>query len=113
MLCLPLQTLALQWEPAFAADSVTVSLAHALEHAEHVEHHHEADGSIHYDDSEESAQHMHMHDHLCGAQFCMVDGVPQLTPPSQVGREAWAEPAFHVPNPFLDNPQRPPALALG
>lgn len=100
MFCLPLQGFAMQG-----------SFAHEILHEEHVSHHHEADGSIHFDASDESVQ--HVQDHSCSTQ---PGGLffPALAPtPAQlVETVAIGEVAF-IPDPMLEHPHRPPALSLG
>eukprot|EP01032_Pedospumella_encystans_P003028 gene3028-3567_t len=47
----------MQWGPLLAGENQTIG--HQLEHDEHVpHHHHEEDGSVHCDDSDESEQHL-------------------------------------------------------
>lgn len=87
------------------------SLVHALEHQEGVQHHHEADGSVHYDDSEESLDHAQEHS---SPMQPVGFGVLRLAiPPEQAGSEPGSYLAQAVPEPFLDGPHRPPASALG
>ncbi|WEF32961.1 hypothetical protein [Pseudoduganella chitinolytica] len=108
MLCLPLQSFALQWEHVLAGD---ITLAHEVEHDEHVQHHHDADGTVHYDNSEDSAH--HVQDHSCTPQpAAMPLPLPALVVPEPVG---FLRPAGTAapPDPLLDCPHRPPSRALG
>lgn len=54
LICLPLHAFAVQ-NSALGPQAVDIS--HALEHLHHVSHHHDANGVIHYDDSENSSEH--------------------------------------------------------
>lgn len=89
-----------------------VSLAHELEHAEGVHHHHhEEDGSIHYDESNESLDHAHEHP---SPSQPVGFGFPRLElPAQQPGAELGPYIAQAVPEPFLDGPHKPPAFSLG
>jgi hypothetical protein len=108
-MCLPLHGFAMQWGALLAGGDT--SIAHEIEHDEHVQHHHEDDGSIHYDDSDESAQ--HLLDHPASPQPAhMVLPVLPGAPPQLVSTVATEE-ASYIPDPLLDCPHRPPASTLG
>lgn len=88
-----------------------VGFAHELLHDEHVSHHHEDDGSIHFDASEESVQ--HVQDHSCSPQPAGLF-VPELvTAPVQLVETISATEVNFIPDPMLEHPHRPPAFALG
>jgi hypothetical protein len=110
LLCLPLCGFAMQGALPQAYGSQT--LAHELEHKEGIQHHHhEEDGSIHYDESEESR--VHGLEHSSSAQPFGFH-VPTLTLPLERQRPACASfIARAVPEPFLDGPRKPPRLAPG
>ncbi len=108
MLCLPLQSFALPWEHVLAGDT---TLAHEIEHDEHVQHHHDDDGVIHYDDSEESAQ--HVQDHTCSAQPAAIPMPSLAMLPAQLMSIVRPDGPAPMPDPLLDCPHRPPSFALG
>lgn len=107
LICLPLQSFAAQvaWVRLAGAGA-----AHLLAHAGQVHHHHHDDGVVHYEDSDESAQ--HSHDASAGAQH-LLPPAPLLFNPVKA---ALAGPSRHgerLPDPCLDDSQRPPAFAPG
>jgi hypothetical protein len=109
MFCLPLQGFAMQWSSAIQVEDV--SFAHEILHEEHVSHHHEDDGSIHFDASEESVQ--HVQDHFCSPQ---PGGffVPELvTAPARLVETLSVAEVTFIPDPMLEQPLRPPASTLG
>ena len=110
MLCLPLQGFAMHGGALlFGSDE---GIAHQVAHIEHIEHHHhDADGSVHYDDSEESAQ--HTQDHSCSPQFAFLAIPYQALAPEPATGAVDATVTGFIPDPFLDSPLRPPALTLG
>ncbi|WP_175016911.1 hypothetical protein [Massilia sp. YMA4] len=108
MLCLPLQSFAAQWEHVLAGET---TLAHEIAHDEHVQHHHEDDGSIHYDDSDESAQ--HVQDHTCAGQPAAFAVPLQACTPAQLVSIVHPDGLALTPDPLLDCPHRPPASSLG
>ena len=59
LLCLPLQSFAAQGGALLSGSLAGQAIAHELDHAAEIEHNHEDDGSVHYDDSDESVQHSH------------------------------------------------------
>lgn len=89
-----------------------VSLAHELVHEEGIHHHHHADdGSVHYDESDESLDHAHEHS---SPSQPVGFGISRLAlPAGQPVSELGPYTAQAVPAPFLDGPHRPPALSLG
>ena len=110
LFCLPLYGFAMQG--GLPRDGGGASLAHQLEHKiEHDQgihhHHHEEDGSVHYDESDESRDHAQEHSSTSQpAGF----GLARMTfPPEQSVSELGAYIAHSVPEPFLDGPHRPPA----
>ena len=64
LLCLPLHGFAMQGGLPLAAGAPT--LLHEIEHDQGVQHHHDEDGSVHYDDSDKSLD--HAQEHSCSAQ---------------------------------------------
>ncbi|MEW6371152.1 MAG: hypothetical protein AB1584_09460 [Pseudomonadota bacterium] len=110
LLCLPLYGFAMQGSLPPAGDAV--SFVHELEHDEGVpHHHHEEDGSVHYDESDESLDHAQEHSSpLQPVGF----GLPRLVlPPEQPVSELGPYVARSVPEPFLEGPHRPPSSSLG
>lgn len=109
LLCLPLYGFAMQGSLPQAYGGQP--LAHELVHEEGVHHHHhEEDGSVHYDESDESFA--HLHEHSCAQPISF--GLRSLTvpPERQVSVPALFT-ASAVPEPFLDGPRKPPRHALG
>lgn len=89
----------------------TASIVHEFEHDESAYHHHEEDGSVHYDESDESIDHAQEHS---SPPQPVGFGFPRLVlPPEQALSELGPYVAQAVPEPFLDGPHRPPAFALG
>ncbi|GGY85996.1 hypothetical protein ACFFTM_16840 [Pseudoduganella plicata] len=108
-LCLPLQSFALQWEPVLAGK---MTLAHEVEHDKRVQHHHhEKDGTVHYDQSDESAK--HVQDHTCTPQPAAVPLPPLPVLPPQLISIVRPDGPAPMPDPFLDCPHRPPSAPLG
>lgn len=109
LLCVPLYGFAMQGGLPQAYGSE--SLAHEIVHEEGIHHHHhEEDGSVHYDESDESFD--HVHEHSCAQPISC--SVPSLTvPPEQQVPEPMPFIAQAAPEPFLDGPRKPPRLALG
>ena len=108
MLCLPLQSFALQWEHVIAGDT---TLVHEIEHDEHVQHHHGDDGSVHYDNSDESAK--HVQDHTCSPQPAAIQLPSQAVLPAQLISILRPDGPAAMPDPLLDCPHRPPSSTLG
>ncbi len=108
LMMLPLHTFALQggWTPK----GNTFDLAHEIEHRQVTSHHHDIDGSIHYDDSTESAK--HSADHKCCQQMATL--LPAVLPLLNFPPSSMV--VFHlginVPDGFPERPQKPPS-ALG
>ena len=110
LLCLPLQGFAMQWAPLLAADAV--SITHQIEHDEHVQHHHhDDDDSIHYDDSDESVQ--HVLDHSTSPPAADLVAEPLLGVPAELITLVVPERSSSIPDPSIPGPQRPPAQTLG
>ncbi|NML63450.1 hypothetical protein HHL21_20620 [Massilia sp. RP-1-19] len=109
LMCLPLQSFALQVGALLSGGGA--NMAHQIEHDNHVQHHHDGDGSVHYDDSDESAQ--HAQDHTCSPQPADLS-VPKLpSAPEQLVSVLKAEFSRFIPDPYLDDPLRPPSPAPG
>lgn len=109
LFCLPLYGFAMQGSFQPARDAAP--LVHELEHDKGIHHHHEGDGSIHYDESDESIDHAHEHS---SSSQPVGFGFPRLVlPAEQPVSELGPYIAQTVPEPFLDGPHRPPALSLG
>jgi hypothetical protein len=109
LLCLPLYGFAMQGSLPPVAGAAT--LVHEIEHEKGIHHHHEDDGSVHYDESDESLD--HAQEHSSPSQPVGFD-LPRLAFPSEhpaVERGPYIAQA--VPEPFLDGPHRPPAFSLG
>lgn len=108
LICLPLHS--------FAAQIAAIGLAsagaqHQLAHSVDLHHHHHDDGEVHYDDSDASVD--HTHEHAATVQL-LLPAPASLIPPLQIASLADpAEPVSHIPHPYLDDPQRPPAFAPG
>lgn len=100
----------MQWGAAMHLED-PVAFAHEILHDEHVSHHHEDDGSIHFDTSDESAQ--HVQDHSCSPQpgGLYVPEAPRA--PNQLVEVIEIKPVTEIPDPMLELPHRPPASALG
>lgn len=111
LLCLPLQSFAMQGGPLLYSSGGGHSLGHEFEHAAEIEHHHEHDGSVHYDDSDESVQ--HIQDNPSSTQLAHLAGPFQPIAPEQVARAVGDALACFIPAPFPDSPLRPPSLSLG
>jgi hypothetical protein len=90
---------------------VANGLLHELHHEQGIDHHHEDDGSIHYDASEESKEHVQQQ---CTSpcQFLLPGTAtvaahqlpPDALPPAR---------ATFIPDPDLEDPERPPVFAPG
>jgi hypothetical protein len=89
---------------AHAADGVE----HLLMHAEKAPHHHDDDGSLHEDDSDQSARHLQSDNalNLVALPSLAATGLQQA-PPLAVTSSSVLE----VPPPVLDGPNRPPRIA--
>ena len=110
LFCLPLYGFAMQGGLPHVVDAV--SLIHEVEHDEGIHHHHhEEDGSIHYDESDESLD--HAHESSSSSQPVGFGLPPLLLPVEHPVSELGPYIAQTVPAPFLDGPHRPPALSLG
>ncbi|MGZ8293730.1 MAG: hypothetical protein ACXWVG_11855 [Telluria sp.] len=109
LLCLPLQSFAMHGGAlAFGSDA---DLVHDAAHDDRIEHHHDTDGSIHFDDSDESAQHVQDHSHSPHAVDIILAKLPAA--PEQLVSVLKAEFSRFIPELFLDSPLRPPSPALG
>ena len=110
MICLPLQGFAMQWGAAFHSVEAG-SLAHEVLHDEHVSHHHDEDGSVHFDASEESSS--HVQDHSCTLQLAALFTPDQACAPRRLVETITIPSATPISDPMLELPHRPPAPALG
>lgn len=100
----------MQWGEAIQSD-VAATIAHEVLHDDLVNHHHEDDGSIHFDASDESVQ--HVQDHSCSPQPGGLF-VPQIVgAPNQLVELITISLVASVPDPELELPHRPPAPTLG
>lgn len=80
-------------------------LAHAVLHLERGAHHHQDDGSIHEEQSEQSLRHLQA-DSALGAAALLGSGIRLA---SNAAHDAvLARPASEAPPPVLDGPTRPP-----
>ena len=88
------------------------NIAHELDHAGGVQHHHhENDGSVHYDDSDESAK--HVSDHSAAHQ---PPGLPLPAMPAMSAASTslpFGDITQFVPDPAPDGLLRPPSPSLG
>lgn len=107
LICLPLQSFALQ-----GGQLLSAGIAHELQHDQGVQHHHDEDGSVHYDQSDESEQHAAEHSASSHSVWAPA-ALPPPMPEAAARLLARGEPARSIPAPFLDGPHRPPAPALG
>lgn len=99
----------MQWGQALQADNL--SFAHEVLHDEQVSHHHEDDGSIHFDTSDESVQ--HVQDHSCSPQPTGLFASELVAAPVQLVETIVVAEVTFIPDPMLEHPHRPPAFALG
>jgi len=109
LFCLPLYGFAMQSGAQHAYGAAT--LAHVFEHEEGIQHHHDDDGSIHYDDSEESRE--HAQDHSSCSQPATCSFPRPTAPPEQLSSDVTIDADQPAPEPFLDGPRKPPRHALG
>ena len=111
LLCLPLQSFAVQGGALLFGSLAGQGIAHELEHAVELEHHHDDDGSVHYDDSEESVQ--HIQDYPSSTQVAHLAVPFQPIAPERLACAVDDVAPCFIPDPVPDNPLRPPAPALG
>lgn len=98
----------MQWGRALNAD---ITILHAIEHDEHVSHHHDGDGAIHYDNSDASAE--HSGDHPGSPQpAALILSFDAAMAPQRV-METAADLCSFLPGLTPHCPYRPPAAALG
>ncbi len=82
-------------------------LEHQLIHVSHVAHHHDNNGEIHYDLSQESTQHLIEYD-ACAHQLSLIPEfvLVRLAPcHGQIYAQSLAD---RLPSPFPDSLQKPP-----
>jgi hypothetical protein len=109
LICLPLQSFAAQIDGVRALNAAVPS--HEFEHAEDLHHHHEDDGSVHYDNSDESLEHADEHSPANQLSF-LSPGIVSFEQ-AAVSVADYPDPASALPNPCLDDPPRPPSFAPG
>lgn len=85
-------------------------LSHEAERLEEL-HHHDDDGAIHYDDSAESVT--HADEHSTAAQLTLLKPADWLFDLTHDSLADYPDPASSIPDPILDDPQRPPSFAPG
>lgn len=108
LISLPLQSFASQ--VAGLRLSALAGVSHEIEHLGDL-HHHGDDGSIHYDNSDESIA--HADEHSAATQLPLLNPAAMLFSASPASLAEYPDPASHLPNPCLDDPQRPPSFAPG
>lgn len=109
LICLPLQSFAMQLGGVQRFDAA--GLSHEFEHVQDLHHHHEADGTVHYDDSEASIE--HTDDRSPCSQHSLLKPSTVLFDHIAVSRAARADLVQYIPLPYLEEPQRPPSFAPG
>lgn len=109
LMCLPLQSFAMHGASLLLGGGA--SMSHVVDHDQQIQHHHDVDGSTHYDTSDASAQ--HIQDHSCSPQPAYLPAPKLPIVPDQLVSVAKLEFARFIPEPFLDGPHRPPAPTLG
>lgn len=109
LICLPLQSFAAQFDGVRTPPAAAVS--HALAHDQSQLHHHDDDGTVHYDESEASLE--HAADQSSPVQFSLINpGVIAFMLPA-ASLADYPDPVSYIPDPCLDDPQRPPSFAPG
>jgi hypothetical protein len=106
LLLLPLHSFAMQ--SGLLSPESMFDIAHEVEHLEAKSHHHNDDGSVHYDDSGESAA--HFADHAASQQSATL---PSLAMPFLMAGPCTVEvgePVYYIPDPVPERPQRPPSV---
>jgi hypothetical protein len=109
LVCLPLQSFAMQLGGLHAL--VEAGLQHEIAHDQGVEHHHDDNGAVHYDDSDESSEHV-QHD-CAGPCQCLLPEAAAASPPERLQGELALIRLAHIPDPDLEDPERPPVFAPG
>ncbi|WP_444633951.1 hypothetical protein [Cupriavidus oxalaticus] len=107
VLLMPLQVLSAPWRQFLHAPDRIVE--HMVQHAEHVPHHHDKDGTIHHVGGGESLGHQLDFDYSTSLSAALPD---VLAPPAS--GHGQTEPiflAFALPDRFFDLPHRPPRPA--
>lgn len=83
-------------------------IAHEVEHLEATSHHHHGDdGSVHYDNSKESTAHFADHS-ASSPQLATMPSAAMPLLAIQPVTVKFYKPAYYIPDPFLEDPQRPP-----
>ena len=82
-------------------------IAHAVLHWENADHHHHDDGSVHEEDSDESARHLHADSALSAV---VLPTAPPVLEPHRFTYPLAHAPAYPGAPPFLEGPTRPPRL---
>jgi hypothetical protein len=104
LLLLPLHSFAVQggwFSPENAFD-----IAHEIEHLDGTSHHHDDDGSIHYDDSGESAK--HFSEHSASQQAATLPSTAPLLLTLTLLSVTRNELRQYISDPIPERPQRPP-----
>jgi hypothetical protein len=105
---LPLHSFAIQG--GWLSSGIMFSIAHEVDHLEGKKHHHHDGADVpHYDDSTESAAHFadHSASQPSAATLPSVE-VPSLTIKPITAQRV--ELSYYIPDPFLEDPQRPPTF---
>jgi hypothetical protein len=101
---LPLQVFAAQ--TGWGALGHGFDIQHEIEHEQGVSHHHDQDGSVHYNDADESAQ--HAVDHVCShpvpGLLSATMQLPDMAQVRTITMSSRADMLDHIP----ERPQRPP-----
>jgi hypothetical protein len=113
MLCLPLQGFAMQWRAALRPDAAPLAqeIMHQVMHDARVSHHHEGDGTVHVDNSDESTQ--HVQDHSAPPQPATLIAMAMPVAPPQLVFAVLTELSLFIPDPVPECPHRPPSPTLG
>ena len=103
LMLLPLHGFAVQ---TGAMQEHAYSIAHELDHANGVSHHHDADGTIHYDQSDESVQ--HASEHPASSQVAALPSMLPTHPFMAFRSIAGSSPVLSIPDGIVTLPIRPP-----
>jgi hypothetical protein len=105
MLFLPLQSFALHM--GGNASAMGFDIGHEIDHLVGASHHHDDDhGSVHYDNSGESAH--HFAEHAAGASCIALPSTAVLPCPIALSSIVIPDPGHYLPEPFPERLQRPP-----
>lgn len=84
----------------------TYSITHVLDHANGVSHHHQADGTVHYDHSDESVQ--HASEHPASSQVAAPPFMLPMHPVMAFRSIAGSFTLLSIPDGIMTLPIRPP-----